>query len=441
MHRPRAHETIGRMATLPLFWPDFKSQRFDCQGCTRCCRDLVVHLTEQDRRRIDRRDWAERIGAAPYVRLGRAYVLNHRSDGACVFLTDDGRCRIHAEQSVGDKPLACRMYPFTLDAAGGALRTSIRFDCPSVARNRGEDVARHRREVETLADRWQAIDPTATAGANVAVRLTEGRALDEAELASLLGHLDRWIRDRSTPVAERLSATITLIDTLSGAKLADIDAERFDELVGMLIDELPQVVRDQRQAPPADPTARQQRLLRLAVFAHSEHVGFDEAVAPLGARIRGRLDQLRRGRRMAAGRGSMPSLAGRGCSRTFDDLSHVAPDEAVDPAACDELITRYVRQRIATRAGFGAAYYGWPVLDGLGAVILSVSVAGWLARYLALSDGRSAFGFDDVADAVSIVDRNAGRAPALGKMAARMWLRYLSRDDGLRRLLMCYRLV
>ena len=431
---------MDRMPTLPVIWPDFKSQRFDCQRCTRGCRDLVVHLTEQDRRRIDRRNWAERIGATPYVRLGRAYVLNHRPDGACVFLTDDGLCRIHAEQSIDEKPLACRMYPFTLDAAGGAIRASIRFDCPSVARNHGEGVSRHRREVEMLADRWQAIDPAATASANEPVRLTEDRVLDEAELASLLGHLDRWIRDRSIPISDRLSATITLIDTLGGARLADIAGERFHEFAGMLIDELPQVVRDQRQAPPAVPTARQRRLLRLAIFAYSEHVGFDEAVAPLWARIRGRLDQLRRGRRMASGRGSLPSLAGRSCDRTFDDLSNVAPDEALDPAACDELITRYVQLRIATRAAFGAAYYGWSVLDGLSAAMLSLSVAGWLARYLALCDGRSAFGFDDVADAVSIVDGNAGRAPALGKTAARMWLRYLSRDDGLRRLLMFYRL-
>jgi len=67
---------------LSVIWPDFGGQRFACHGCTNCCRELVVHLTAEDRRKIDRQKWGRTLDEAPYVRLGGGTVLNHGRDGA-----------------------------------------------------------------------------------------------------------------------------------------------------------------------------------------------------------------------------------------------------------------------------------------------------------------------------------------------------------------------
>ena len=55
--------------------------------------------------------------------------LNHRKDGACVFLGENNRCRIHARYGAEAKPLACRLYPFVLVPTGERWRVGLRFAC------------------------------------------------------------------------------------------------------------------------------------------------------------------------------------------------------------------------------------------------------------------------------------------------------------------------
>ena len=55
---------------------------------------------------------------------GKKWFLSHRPDGSCVFLSDQGRCRIHERHGYEAKPLPCRLFPFVLvphrmDVAGG----------------------------------------------------------------------------------------------------------------------------------------------------------------------------------------------------------------------------------------------------------------------------------------------------------------------------------
>lgn len=66
-----------------------------CNGCTACCRDTAITVTDEE---------AERLGVEhTKIVMGRR-VLAHQSDGACVFLEDD-HCRIHAE-----RPRTCRVF-------------------------------------------------------------------------------------------------------------------------------------------------------------------------------------------------------------------------------------------------------------------------------------------------------------------------------------------
>ena len=90
---------------LPLVMPSVPDQRWDCHSCTRCCRELVGDLRDEDRRKIDAQRWADRLGIAPYVSVGRKWALNKRDDGACVFLMDDGEIvRAYRHKSAADRP-------------------------------------------------------------------------------------------------------------------------------------------------------------------------------------------------------------------------------------------------------------------------------------------------------------------------------------------------
>ena len=64
--------------------------------------------------------------------------IRKRADGACGFLSDDNRCRIHEELGAAKKPLTCRLFPLRLSSR---LATNIivtaSFNCPTIAANEG----------------------------------------------------------------------------------------------------------------------------------------------------------------------------------------------------------------------------------------------------------------------------------------------------------------
>ena len=106
--------------------------------------------------------------------------------------------------------------------------------------------------------------------------------------------------------------------------------------------------------------------------------------------------------------------------------------------AVDDLLRRYFAARLEGRSVFGSGYYGWSVVNGLSALVLSIVAAGWLARYVACGANRVALMLEDVTYALGVVDRAATRLPALGTVAERARVSYLFRDDGAARLLGAY---
>jgi lysine-N-methylase len=409
---------------LPLLLPDVPGLRFDCRACTNCCRELVVHLTPLDREKIDRQNWSGRLEAPPYIPLKGGLVLNHAAAGGCVFLQPDGKCRIHVEFGGESKPLACQLYPFTFEPEEGGLRVGLRFDCPTAARGEGSPLSAHRGSVGRLADALAGQMPAQFAP-GPGVMLVPGRPARKEEVADLVRRLDGWMAETHRPLGRRLAGLACLLDTLHGARLQRLDDARFTGLIALLAGDLAGLVDDSGDPPAA--TERQRGLLRQAAFAHLEHVDLAQMRASFVRAMVYRWGQLRRARSVVRGREPASAAA-----------ETLPPAGDLPGAAVDALITRYVRARIVTHSAFGRAYYGWPVLDGLGALVLAVGVIGWLARYHAARAGRGEYGFEDVIRAVGTVDRAAGRAGELGRGSARLRLAYLRRDRGLLRLLRAY---
>jgi len=268
----------------------------------------------------------------------------------------------------------------------------------------------------------------------VPVRLTERRTLSDEELDGLVHHLDRWLRDGSVSATDRLLPIPALVGFIETPEVAEARGSDFDRLVAGLVDELPAVLSGLREEPPGPPTRRQVKTLRRVVFAHAEHVSLEKARAGWLSRLVGRGEQLRRCRRLASGCCRGVSLAGRPARRPIGEVEDLGPAADLEREACDALLTRYLRIRLASHAAFGPGYYGWTMADGLRALVLSVAVAGWLARFIAASEDRAGYTFDDVAAAVGTVDRTVGRSPVLALASTAWQLRYVTRDNGLERL-------
>ncbi|UCG15530.1 MAG: YkgJ family cysteine cluster protein [Phycisphaerales bacterium] len=417
---------------LPLVMPAVPDQRWDCHSCTRCCRELVGDLRDEDRRKIDAENWADRLGVAPYVSVGRKWALNKRDDGACVFLLDDGRCRLHAELGFDAKPFACRVYPFTLTESDGKWLTAWRFDCPSIARSRGRDITVHRK----MLNKFRPELPRRVSAGDETVELTRRRPTARGEIDALLDRLNTWLGDDTRSFADRMAGAASLVDTLRAANLSAVREQRFAELIDMLMTDLPAAVDEQSKAPP---TSRQQAMFRQLVFAHTEHLTLGEIRSRLTRTTR-RFRQLRRSRQFRRGVDRVPPLPGSDAKTTFAEVDRVLP--AVDDAG--EIVSiagRFVRTRLLSRYQFGERYYGWPVLDGLGALWMSVAVLGWLARYFAAARRAECVTTPDVVHGLALVDGAIGRSASLGTTGERLRLEFLAREEGIARLLGHWRLV
>ncbi|HWL94235.1 MAG TPA: YkgJ family cysteine cluster protein [Phycisphaerae bacterium] len=432
---------------LPILWPEIPGQKFECRACTRCCRELVVHLTRADREKIDRQKWGGRLDSEPYVRLGNAYILNQKSvtvgsTGGCVFLMEDGRCRIHAEYGRTEKPLACQLYPFTVEEGAAGAHVGLRYDCPTTAASAGLPLATHRQDIKRIAAELHDAGAIGKTKAHESIEVARGVRIASVEVDRFVEHVERWLRS-DHPLQHRLIGLERLAHTLSEAKLQRLDADTAAELVVMLAGGIEELGNDDSVAAPRDPSAREMRLFRQAVFSHCEHATFQQMFHPLFATVRHRWSQLVRARRMSRGAGSTPMLtgiAGRADFEAVDRIAPAGPEPGQIDAGVESLVTRYLLARIESRTVFGGGYYGWSIADGMSALLLAVACAGWLARLHAAVEHREMFNRVDAERAIAIVDRASGRAPELGARSARFRVRYLGGASAISALLTKYRM-
>ena len=86
-------------------------QNWDCHGCSDCCRTYAVPLSVEETDRIEKQGWErepEFQGVQLFMTVRGNTSLAHRPSGGCVFLNDEGRCKIHAKFGSAAKPLGWR---------------------------------------------------------------------------------------------------------------------------------------------------------------------------------------------------------------------------------------------------------------------------------------------------------------------------------------------
>ncbi|HXQ16414.1 MAG TPA: YkgJ family cysteine cluster protein [Caulobacteraceae bacterium] len=77
-----------------------------CNRCSHCCRDKLIQVNPYEIARLARCEGVSTGAfAARWTKDGAGLHLEHKDDGACVFLGPEG-CGVHA-----DRPLVCRVYP------------------------------------------------------------------------------------------------------------------------------------------------------------------------------------------------------------------------------------------------------------------------------------------------------------------------------------------
>jgi lysine-N-methylase len=401
-------------------------QRWSCHSCGNCCRNHQIIVTDADRERILGQEWPE--GEAAFERVGRQYRLAHQHDGACVFLDENNRCRIHAKFGEAAKPLACRVYPFAFFPTGErSVGLGLRFDCPSAAANRGAPLGEQGRMVQALRD---LVVPQGGEARNPPWISARGGRLDWADTLRIVRGLRAIVAgsEDGTPLPVRLVHALFVAGMLGRATYEKVRGDRIDELLDTLAMAAPlETARNLEGIEAPSKLALAQFRLVVAQYA------VRDSLAHRG--IGYRLGKALAGLRLARGKGRTPE--------TQPGLGRVAfaEIEATRAGANEEIggpFARYFDVKLAGMGFCGLGCYGMDVIEGFENLALLYPVAMFIARWLARGRGAETVALGDVERAVTIVDHHHGRSPAMGMGNFRKRVRWLAERGELARLVARY---
>ena len=414
-------------------------QNWSCHNCGGCCRQHAIEVTEEERQRILSQGWTandgtptgdalfERHAGPPWAKRFR---LAHQPDGACVFLNEQGLCRIHAKFGEAAKPLACRIYPYAFHPAGKQVTVSLRFSCPSVVANRGRSMKQNADEIKQLA---RAIVPEGYERAPPPALNANG-SVSWPDFFRLVNAIDADLNRTDMPFAVKLQLILLW--------LAVVEEAHFDKLSGAQLSEFLDIIRQSVEengramaegqwsiaAGPPVPMARMQFRLLTAQYARKD------TAADLSSGWRGRWRLFRAATKFARGTGNVPPL-----QSVFREVPFEALEQPFGfPAECEELWTRYFRVKVQGLHFCGGAYYGESLVEGFQSLALIFPATMWIARWLAASQNRTQLTVDDVSHALNISDHHHGYSPIFGSFGFRRRVRTLAQMSEIPRLIRWY---
>lgn len=137
-----------KMDEQPLHTPE--GIRYNCEGCGRCCAGWSVGMTEEDYGRIKHVDWGEvhpdLKGKELFIHREaefKAGTVQHphytapRADGTCSFLINN-LCAIHGHLGEDQKPLTCRIFPYSFVETPSGVYTGVVYNSMAAAKNVGK---------------------------------------------------------------------------------------------------------------------------------------------------------------------------------------------------------------------------------------------------------------------------------------------------------------
>jgi len=403
------------------------AQNWDCRGCAACCRSYSIPVSADERERIEAQGWD--LGTPLFD--ARGTTLNHRPDGACVFLGEGDRCRIHAKFGAAAKPLACRVYPFLLVPAGDHWRVGLRFACPSAAADDGRPLDQHLPEVREYAALLEENEPAAKTQPPPPLRA--GTSVSWDDVLRIVGVIAEMLGEADVSLERRWRNVLTLTALADGLTF-DGGGSAKKAITGGRLSELFQVLSETaaEETLPADQLPRPGRAGRLvfrqvlAVYARKDHG------AERGTAQRSAFGRIAAAVRFARGSGRVPKLHAR-----LPEVPFSAGEEPFGPlpAESDALLTRYYRLKVQSLQFCGPTNFGVPFWEGLRSLALTFPVAMWLARVFAAGgEGKPAA----VERAVRVTDDNFGFNRLLGMGRQKFALRLLAARDDLPRLAAWY---
>ena len=379
-------------------------EHWDCQGCGKCCRGSVIPLDAADLARLEKQRWDEHpeYRDTPTVIsrgwLRKQHELARQEDGSCVFLTSEGRCRIHELHGESEKPLVCRLYPLQLVPLEKTAVLTVRRSCPSAAADEGRPLKDHLSFAKQLAKQKGLADRSPPTP-----QITHRMTRDWADAERVMQSLENLLRDERWPIVRRLVHGLIFCGLLDRAQCQDFDRAKFAELIDVLEEAAPEEVGDlfRERRPPSRSAAV---LFRQTA---AEYVRLHPAFSARDSwRERWRL--TRAAISIARGRGTFPLTMPDQPRVTFAQLEE--PLGAL-PAETGLALEQYFESTATSRQYAVLGRQGWSLTERFRGMALAYAVAQWLLRLRGAAGSPTR---EDVVDVIATIERGQGYEPLEG---------------------------
>lgn len=404
-----------------------QSEQWDCHQCGVCCHGSIVPLSLDDAERLRSQQWENEpeFHRTPltvrHPTAASSRRLAHRDDGTCVFLNEDGLCRIHTKFGEHAKPTVCQTFPLQLVPREKHAVLTIRRACPSAAADLGRDVS-----AKLPYIKQQVRDGHLKAEATPPPSLKTGESRPWRTIQIVLDEAGRLLRDQRYPPVRRVVHTLQLASHLERAKTRRLDHKQIVELARTLgelePDESKPFFEDRR--PPK--TYSQILLRRTAMVCGRLHPECRHQ-----ANWKARLELAQIAWKVVRGKGSTPVF-----NDTFPESNFESIEEPLGIQASEvyEPLVRFIETNSLSYLYAIANRGGWSVIESMRGLALLFPVGMWLLRWQ--SHGREPT-VDDMVNVVVMLDRAQGYGPLSG-FAHRQLINTLSLKEELERLAIWY---
>lgn len=405
------------------------AQNWDCHGCSDCCRTYAVAVTPAEETRIRDQGWdtdPALAGVPMFVWDAslKSNRLNHASDGGCVFLGPDNRCKIHAKFGSAAKPMPCRVYPFVMVPTGDHWRVGVRFACPSAAQNLGRPMREQTADAREYAELVEATKHTPHD--LPPIPLAPKQAIPWSDLVRFASYFATISANPDLPIEYKLRAIAAIAKTCRNSTFTNISGTRLKEFLDVIgsaaLEDLP------KTTPRPGWTGRVMFRQLLGIYARKD-VGLNH-----GTMVeKGPFGRLAAGYRFGLGTGTIPRVHGL----IPENVRFTQAEEPIGPLppAAEELLSRFFTVKLESLQFAGRLNFDLPFWVGLDSLLVTFPAILWLARVFRLG-GREPL--DAITNAVRIVDDNWGFNPLLVS-GSRLWgLHQIADRDDLPKLIHHY---
>jgi lysine-N-methylase len=409
-------------------------QNWDCQATGSCCKEYVVTLSDDERQRIEKQGWtSDDLGHLSGIKTAgppwrRKYQLNHRPDGSCVFLSEQGRCRIHEKFGYEAKPLPCRLFPFVLVPVADHWRVGLRYACPSAAANKGRAIPEHESDLLQFADSLAARENLKTQLDGSLVpppKLEFGQKLDWPDILRVVDTLLAMLKNRREPLERRMRKCVAMMGILRKANLEGTTGSKLGETLELLRNAVDaETPANLMMLPEPGWVGRILFRQALALFMRKDH-GPNRGIA-----AQGRIALLRAALQFTRGAGAVPRLHRLLPDTTFEEVER--PRGPI-PLEAEYILERYYTIKVSSLQFCGPASFGLPLWEGFEALAVTFPVIHWVARMFRDVPREQA-----ITTALTVVDDHIGFNRVLASFRQRLSFHILTRGGELSRLIAWY---